>query len=170
MTLTSLFSSMLLLSLAASASAQSAQSDARPLAPFTLYDARGIAVQSAALAPAGRATLLFVRPSCRSCEHLLVALARLDAPNLTTQLVIVIQAPLEQAAAFAARDLPVELQSVRWLADVDASAWNAMGLKGVPVLVGVESSRIAWSYNGAPARTLLDSLMRTWAAPEGGAR
>ena len=162
-----IFSLMLVLSVSASASAQS---DARPLPPFTLYDPGGTAVQSEAIAPAGRATLVFVKPSCRACEQLLGALARLDEPNVTTQLVVVIQAPVQQAAAFATRELPVELQSVRWLADVDAGASNAMGLKGVPVLVGVESSRIAWSYNGAPARALLDSLMRSWLAPNGGVR
>jgi hypothetical protein len=162
-----IFSLMLVLSLSASASAQS---DARLLAPFTVYDPHGTAVQSAAIAAAGRVTLLFVRPSCRACEQVLGAMARLDAPDVTTKLVIVIQAPVQQAAAFAAHSVPLELQSVRWFADADASAWHAMELKGVPVLVGVENSRIAWSYNGAPARTLLDSLMRTWLASEGGVR
>ena len=162
-----IFSLLLVLSMSAGASAQS---DARLLAPFTVYDSQGTAVQSAAIAAAGRVTLLFVRPSCRACEQVLGVLARLDAPNVTTNLVIVIQAPVEQAAAFATHKVPVELQSVRWFADADASAWNAMDLKGVPVLVGVENSRIAWSYNGAPARTLLDSLMRKWLVPEGGAR
>ena len=162
-----MFSLMLQLSLSASASAQA---DGRPLPPFTVYDARGVAVQSDAIAPAGRLTLLFVKPSCRSCDQLLGALARLDLPALATQLVLVIQAPLQEAAAFATRDLPVELQSVRWFADADASAWNALDLKGVPVLVATENARIAWSYNGAPARSLLDSLMRSWLGSEGGAR
>ena len=40
----------------------------------------------------------------------------------------------------------------------------------VPVLVAVENAQIAWSYTGAPARSLLDSLMRTWLVPNGGAR
>ena len=161
-----IFSFMLLLS---SASAF-AQSDARPLPRFTVYDAEGVPVQSAALAPAGRSTLVFVKPSCRSCGQLLGALARLELPTLATQLVLVIQASGQDAAAFATRDLPAELQSVRWFADVDASAWNAMGLKGVPVLVAVENAQIAWTYSGAPARALLDSLMRTWLVPNGGAR
>ena len=162
-----IFSFTLLLSLAAGASAQP---DSRPLPPFTVYDARGVAVQSAAIAPTGRSTLLFVKPACRSCEQLLGALARLELPALATQLVIVIQAPVQEAAAFATRDLPVELQSVRWFADADASAWNGLDLKGVPVLVATENARIAWIYNGAPARSLLDSLMRSWLGSEGGAR
>jgi hypothetical protein len=164
---TTFVSLMLFLSFATRASAQS---DARLLASFTVLDELETTVQSAALAAAGRTTLLFLKPSCRSCEQLLGELARLDTPNLTTQLVIVIHAPLQEAAAFAARRLPVELQSVRWFADIDASAWNAMGLKGVPVLVGVENSRVAWKYSGAPTRSLLDSLMRTWLAPNGGDR
>jgi hypothetical protein len=162
-----IFPFTLLLALAASASAQSA---ARLLPPFTVYDAAGVALQSDAVAAAGRATLVFVRPSCRACEQLLGALARLDAPSLHAQLTVVILAPVDQAAAFAARDLPAELQSVRWFADADANAWKAMSLKGVPVLVAVEDGQIAWSYNGAPARSLLESLMRTWLVPNGGAR
>ena len=158
---------MLLLSLSASAAAQT---DERWLPRFTVYEPGGAAVQSTVLAPVGRSTLLFVKPSSRSCRQLLAALARLEIPTLATQLVLVVDAPVQEAAAFVTHDLPVELQSVRWVADADASAWNAMGLKGVPVLVAVENSRIAWSYNGAPARTLLDSLMRTWLVPEGGAR
>ena len=162
-----IFSLMLQLSLFASASAQA---DDRPLPPFTVYDARGVAVQSTAIAPTGRSTLLFVKPSCRSCDQLLGALARLEQPALATQLVLVIQAPVEEATAFATYHLPVELQSVRWFADADASAWNALDLKGVPVLIATENARIAWTYKGAPARSLLDSLMRTWLASDGGVR
>jgi hypothetical protein len=162
-----MFSLMLLLSASAIASAQS---DGRPLPPFTVYDAQGSPIQSDAIAPSGRSTLVFVRPSCGACEQLLGTLSRLAAPNAGTQLVIVVLAPVEQAAAFAARALPAELQAARWLADVDASAWTALNLKGAPVLVGVENARIAWSYNGAPARSLLNSLMRTWLMPTGGVR
>lgn len=138
----------------------------RVLPPFTLVNGAGAATPSTALSAGGRAVLVFVKPSCRPCEQLLDALARIDDPGLASRLVLVVESPLEDAAAFAARRLPPPLASVRWFADTDpeaeSAAWKALELKGLPMVIGIEGEKIAWTHNGAPHSGLLEPLMRTW--------
>jgi hypothetical protein len=147
--------------LPAIANAQS-QTPERVLPPFTLVNGGGAATPSTTLSAGGRAVLVFVKPSCRPCEQLLDALARIDDPGLAPRLVLVVEAPLEDAAAFAARRLPPQLASVRWFADAQNAAWTALDLKGLPMVIGIEGEKIAWTHNGAPHHGLLEPLMRTW--------
>jgi hypothetical protein len=142
-------------------SAQS-QSPERALPPFTLAGSGGATTPSTTLSAGGRAVLVFVKPSCRPCEQLLDALARIDDPGLASRLVVDVESPLDDAAAFAARRLPPQLASVRWFADAENAAWTALDLKGLPMVIGIEGEKIAWTHNGVPHRGLLEPLMRTW--------
>jgi hypothetical protein len=139
----------------------SAQSPERVLPPFTLVDSGGTATSSTTLSAGGRAVLVFVKPSCRPCEQLLDALARIDDPGLASRLVLVVESPLEEASAFAGR-LPPQLATVRWLADAERAAWTALDLKGLPKVIAIEGEKIEWMHSGVPHRGLLEPLMRTW--------
>jgi hypothetical protein len=141
-----------------------AQASRPPFPEFTVLDPSGNAVPSTTLVAARATVLAVVRPSCGRCDQLLNALGRLqeDAGAAGGALVILVESPPDEAAAFAARKIPPALSGVPWFADAGREARSALDLKGAPVLFGVERSRIAWSYAGAPERGLLESLLRTW--------
>jgi hypothetical protein len=153
------------LMLATLPTAAAAQSPQRALPSFALTDATGATTSSRQLSDGRRAVLVVIRPSCRPCERLVDALARLDDPALASRLVFIIESPHEDAAAFAARRLPASLASVPWFADGESEAWHALALKGLPKIIGVEGRRIGWTHSGVPEGTLLESLLRTWSAP-----
>jgi hypothetical protein len=146
--------------LPAIASAQM-QSPERPLPPFTLAGAGGMTTSSTTLAAGGRAVLVFVKPSCRPCEQLLDAIARIDDPAIAPRLVLVVASPFDDASAFARR-LPAQLATARWFADAESSAWTALEVKGLPKVIGIEGQKIAWTHSGVPHHGLLEPLMRTW--------
>ena len=141
-----------------------AQSSRPPFPAFTVLEPSGTAVSSTTLV-AGRPTVLaIVRPSCGRCDQLLNALGRLqeEAGAVGGALVILVESPPDEAAAFVARKIPPALSGVPWFADAGREARAALELKGTPALFGIERSSIAWSYAGTPERGLLESLLRTW--------
>ncbi len=141
-----------------------AQASRPPFPAFEVLDPSGNTVSSTTLV-AGRPTVLaVVRPSCGRCDQLLNALGRLqeDAGLVGGALVILVEAPADEAAAFAARRIPSALSGVPWFADDDREARTALELTGTPALLGIEGSSVAWFYAGTPERGLLESLLRTW--------
>ena len=155
------------LGLAASASMLAAQSGARPLPRFTVYDVNSAAVDSSTFASRGRVVLVYVRPDCRACDQLLGLLAHNPDPAAASRLLVVVLASVGDAAAFAART-GNGLGAASWYADPDADAWNALGLEGLPVMMGVGQQRIGWTFSGAPDRRLLESAIHSWLFdPEG---
>jgi hypothetical protein len=142
-----------------------AQHPSRPLPAFSVYDAGGGPTPSTALGAGGRIVLVYVQPGCDPCGELLEALARVDTPGLASRVVLVIDGSLDQAAQFAAREIPPALQGVAWFADVDRVAAPALELRGAPAVMGIEREHIEWTYRGLPQRKLLDSVMRTWLGP-----
>jgi hypothetical protein len=147
-----------------------AASDNLPWPAFTVTDGTGTATSSATFAEAGRAVVVFVKPSCRPCTQLLTALSSLEVPNLASQLVVVVEADAEAAAKFEARSLPQPLAGARVVADAEGKGWSTLDLAGLPVVFGVEGNRIAWTHIGAPERPLLESLIRTWTTNPGARR
>jgi hypothetical protein len=141
-----------------------AQASRPPLPAFTVLDPSGNAVSSLALVGGRPTVLAVVRPSCGRCDQLLNALGRLQEETGAVQgaLVILVESPSDEAAAFAARRIPSSLTGVPWFADSGRTVRAALELKGTPALFGVERASIAWSYAGAPERGLLESLLRTW--------
>ena len=159
----------LVFTLAASAVSVFAQSDDRTLPAFTVSDGAGRDLSSAELAAGGRSVLVFVKPSCRPCEQLLGAMARVAEAGGAPRLVVIVESPTDTAAGYA-RALPQPLANVPWFADASGEGWRALNVKGLPVVLGVDGSEVAWTHIGVPQRSLLESLMRGWAGTQGVAR
>lgn len=161
---------ILLLSLALSGATLFAQVEDDVVPAFTLTDASGRSTASTELANGGRAIVLFVKPSCRPCEQLLGEMARVVDAGVTPPMVLVVESSADAASTYAAHAVPRQLANVPWFADAAGEAWQALALKGAPVLVGIDGPRIAWTHIGVPQRSLLESLMRTWAGTQGAVR
>jgi hypothetical protein len=158
------------LSLVTAAASVDAQPTSRPLPSFTVYDAAGTPASSATFAAARRAVIVYVKPGCRQCDQLLGSLARIDEPALAARVVLVIAAPVADAAAFAGRSLPSGLEGAVWFADAGGEAWSALELKGLPVMLGVGGQRIEWTLSGAADPRLVESVVRSWLGMPGAAQ
>jgi hypothetical protein len=118
------------------------------------------------LALHGQWLLLYLQPNCLSCESILQLIKRKeDHPELAGRLVIV-------ESGMAIRDLKLlksrfpELSEAAWYTDGNRSAQMALGLAGVPVVVGVRDMTIQWSLNGIlrnvkQYRTILERWARS---------
>lgn len=145
--------------------------DRKTLPAFVVYDGVGVAVSSAQLFPSTRGVLVYVRPDCRPCVQMLRDLARAADTGVANRLVIIVEASAPAAAAFLSRSLPEELSGAAWFADESGDAWTAQQLTGLPVTMGVIGQHVEWTLSGAPSRSLLASVLRTWlGAPQGEAR
>ena len=129
------------------------------LPSFSVTSSGGAAVASAALSSQSRWLLVYVSPSCRSCERLIESLKERQSPTLISRTVIVVRSA--EAARYIA-----EHQSgfdVAWYADLQDDAWRSLELKSVPTLVGVEGGEIKWTVGGVlNDPKALESVVRRW--------
>jgi hypothetical protein len=52
---------------------------------------------------------------------------------------------------------------VRWYADEQAEAWQALRLGGTPMLVGIRDGRVEWTLSGTVSDPeSLDGLLSSW--------
>jgi hypothetical protein len=136
----------------------------RPLPDFTVVTADGQARASGVLTSEPRWLLVYVRPESGPCNRLLRLLKDWQSAALTTRTVLVVGGTVEDARTYVERRLPKELQGfIAWYADPDESAWNALELRGTPVMLGVEDGQIQWRLAGVLSRPeSLESVVRTW--------
>jgi len=135
----------------------------RPLPNFNVTSAAGAPHASAALSAQPRWVIIYVTPGCRSCDRLLQALKDWQSPQLTTRAVVIVRGPSAGAAAYMAERMPSEASGIAWYADNNNEAWQALDLKGAPVLVGVEGGEIKWTISGVLNEPKsLESVVRTW--------
>lgn len=140
-----------------------AGAERRPLPAFTITSPSGAAVTSAALSGQERWVLLYVSPDCRSCDRLLASLKDWQSPQLTSRTVVIVREPATGAAAYIAERLPAEVAAIAWYADERSEAWQALNLKGTPVLIGVERGEIDWTISGVlNDPKALESVVRRW--------
>jgi hypothetical protein len=139
-----------------------AQDAPRALPAFSVIDADGRAVGSHSFAQQGRTLVVYIKADCRACDQLLGAISRVGSDSLAPRLVLLIGAPVEGAATIAERAVPQGLRGATWYADREGDAWTALGLTGLPVMMGVDGETIAWTLRGAQDRRLLESVVRTW--------
>ncbi len=150
----------------AAAAPQTSQDKTLPA--FVVYDATGVGVLSTQLFPLP-GVLVYVRPDCRPCVQMLRDLARAADTGVANRLVIIVEASAPAAGAFLSRSLPEELRGAAWYADENGDAWAAQQLSGLPVTMGVLGQNVEWTLSGAPSRSLLAAVLRTWlAAPSQG--
>jgi hypothetical protein len=140
-----------------------AGAERRPLPAFTVTSPAGNGVTSAALSSEERWVLIYVSPDCRSCDRLLASLKEWQSPQLTSRTVVIVRGPAAAAAAYVAARLPAEVAAIAWYADERSEAWQALSLKGTPVLIAVERGEIDWTIAGVlNDPKALEPVVRRW--------
>jgi hypothetical protein len=135
----------------------------RTLPAFQVTSPDGTTAASTQLSPESQWLLVYVNPASATTKRLLQAMRTWDAPELVSRTVLIFQGRAAEAQTFMDASLPEELRGMRWYADPDRSAWNALHLTGSPVLIGVANGRSDWSLSGVlgdPAA--LKSVVLTW--------
>jgi hypothetical protein len=158
------FASVLIVVAASTAFAQQAPARGeRPLPVFQVAAADGTPTASAQLSPESQWLLIYLNPASATSRRLLQAMREWEAPQVATRTVLIVGGTAQEAQAFIERALPDELRSMRWYSDTDRKAWQALNLKGSPVLVGIRDGRTEWSLSGVLADpAALKSVVLTW--------
>ena len=135
----------------------------RPLPAFEVVTSEGAAVSSAQLTSEPQYLLVYVNAASSTSRKLLDALGEWATPDLTRRTVVVIGGTPQEAQRFIEAGMPASLQGTARYFDTGRSAWQALSLRGSPVLIGVRDGRTEWSLSGVlsdPAA--LKSVVLTW--------
>jgi hypothetical protein len=135
----------------------------RPLPAFQVVTADGAAVASAQLTAESQYLLVYVSAASSTSRKLLDAMGEWATPELARRTVLVIGGTPQEAQRFIDAGIPEPLQGMTRYFDTARSAWQALGLRGSPVLLGVRDGRTEWSLSGVlgdPAA--LKSVVLTW--------
>ena len=135
----------------------------RPLPAFEVVTGDGAAVSSAQLTSEPQYLLVYVNAASSTSKKLLDALGEWATPELARRTVVVIGGSPQEAQRFIETGMPASLQTTARFFDTGRSAWQALNLRGSPVLIGVRDGRTEWSLSGVlsdPAA--LKSLVLTW--------
>ena len=135
----------------------------RPLPAFEVVTSEGAAVSSAQLSSEAQYLLVYVNAASSTSRRLLDALGDWATPELARRTVVVIGGTPQEAQRFIETGMPVSLQGTARYFDTGRSAWQALNLRGSPVLIGVRDGRTEWSLSGVlsdPAA--LKSVVLTW--------
>ena len=130
-----------------------------PLPSFDLTSLQGEAVPVASLAREGRWLLVYVSPHSGASRPLLLALEGTESPR--PSLLIVVGAEPADAKALAAT-FEGRLEA-SWYADPDGAARRALGLAGVPTVLGLRDRAIQWTLSGGVSdHRTLRSILVSW--------
>lgn len=135
----------------------------RPLPAFQVVTGEGAVVSSAQLTSEPQYLLVYVNAASSTSRKLLDALGDWATPKLAGRTVLVIGGTPQEAQRFIATGVPESLQGMTRYFDTGHSAWQALNLRGSPVLIGVRDGRTDWSLSGVlsdPAA--LKSVVLTW--------
>lgn len=145
------------------ATASLAAYERRPLPAFAVTSPAGVALPGTTLSTQPRWVLMYVSPGCRSCDRLLQSLKDWQSPQITSRTVVIVRGTSLEAAAYIAEHLPPESGAVAWYADEGSQAWQALGLKSTPALIGVERGEIDWTIGGVlNDPKALELVIRKW--------
>jgi hypothetical protein len=135
-----------------------------PLPAFAVAAPGGGTVPSTSLSAETRFVLVYVRPGAVATTRLLDALAAWQlAPEHLGRLVLIVEGPADKAAQYVAGAWQPENGALRWFADPDGQAAQALGLTGAPALKGVKAGAIEWSLEGVlNDPTVYEPTLRTW--------
>ena len=138
--------------------------DGQPIPSFTVVAPDGRQVRSPELTGESRWVLVYVRPAGPAAQKLLVSLAdwQLSA-EMSRRLVLLVEGPVEQAAAYLGKAAGPALGGFSWYADPDGRAAKALGFAGAPAVLGVRDGAIEWTLTGVlndPSK--YESVVRTW--------
>jgi hypothetical protein len=83
--------------------------------------------------------------------------------RLLADTALVIGAQAIAAKAYLLNQLPVEVSHTPWYADAKGEAWQALEMKGTPVIIGICKGRMEWMMSGLPKDPATSaSAVRTW--------
>ena len=135
----------------------------RPMPAFRVVTSDGAPVDSAQLSSEVQFLVVYVGANCRPCDAMLESLKGWASPALIARTVVIVRGGAPAATDYMQRQLPQELQGIKWYADPDNAAAKALKLQGAPVIIGVKTGVITWSISGVlsdpPA---LQSVVRSW--------
>jgi hypothetical protein len=120
-------------------------SEQRPFPAFEAVSLEGTAVPSASIVRAGRWLLVYVTPDSPASLRLLRAMAAWNLP--AARQVVVVGAAAGDASAWRA-SLGPDAPQVRWVADPQRSAWQALRITGTPGVFGLEAGQLKWELAG----------------------
>jgi hypothetical protein len=132
----------------------------RVLPALNVVTLDGTAVEAHTVVKPGRWLLAYVRPQSGGSRSFVAALekARAAAPE---GVAVVVGGDLASARALA--DGFPGLRQASWYVDVRGDAFRALGLSGVPVVLGLREGAIEWSLAGVvPDRKTLPSVLASW--------
>jgi hypothetical protein len=135
----------------------------RPLPAFEVVSGAGAAVSSAQLTSEPQYLLVYVNAASSTSRRLLDAMGEWASPQLAQRTVLLIGGTPQEAQRFIDTGVPESLQGMTRYLDTSRSAWQALNLRGSPVLIGVRQGKTEWSLSGAlsdPAA--LKSVVLTW--------
>ena len=135
----------------------------RPLPAFEVVTSEGAAVSSAQLTSESQYLLVYVNAASSTSRKLLDALGEWATPELARRTVVVIGGTPQEAQRFIESGMPASLLGTARYFDTGRSAWQALNLRGSPVLIGVRDGKTEWSLSGVlsdPAA--LKSVVLTW--------
>ncbi len=136
---------------------------------FTAVAPDGRLVRGQDLASEPRWVLVNLRPGAAAANKLLASLAGWQLTAETSKrLVLVVEGPVDVAAAWLGKQSGLPPSGLAWYADPDGGAAQALGFAGAPAVLGVRDGAIEWSLTGVlndPSK--YESVVRTWigAAP-----
>ena len=135
----------------------------KPLPAFQVFTKDGRPVPSIELSGQERWLLIYAIPDCRPCDQLIRALKDWQTPQLVARTVLVIGAQTDMAQAYVQMSLRAEVSAISWYADAEGQAWQALGIQGTPLLIGIRRGRMEWAISGVLKDTgTLESAVRTW--------
>jgi hypothetical protein len=141
--------------------AAAGSAEPRPLPAFTVAGLDGAAASSATLVREGQWLLVYVRPHSGPARTVLTALQKGRPGPAASKVVVVVGGTAGGARALAAEF--VGLKDAAWYVDTSEEAFRALGLAGVPVVLGLRDGGIEWSLAGVtPDGKRLAALLSSW--------
>ena len=135
--------------------------DIQWLPDFEVMDFDGETSESRAFAQEGSWLLVYVQPESSSSERLL-NLLRAEVFHLPERFVILVGGRAPGKARDFAEGFP-DLIDAQWYVDKNREGFSGLNLKGVPVVLGLHGSEIAWRVNGLlPQSKNLETLLLSW--------
>jgi hypothetical protein len=135
---------------------------ARPLPTFTVIDATGAETSSTTLFGGAQSLVLYLSPAEDASASLLRVLESMPPAAITPRIVVIVGRS-SAASMTALRDRHPALSGARWCADAGDSAWRALELRGMPVVLGVQAGEERWRVLGMlPNAESMKSLLQMW--------
>jgi thiol-disulfide isomerase/thioredoxin len=109
-----------------------------------------------------RWVLVYVAPSCGSCDRLLAALAQWRSTLPANRIAIVVEADADAARSYVeARG--IEAAGFAWFADVGSASARAMDVQRLPALAGIGGGEVSWSVDGVLNQPeVAEPVIRSW--------